>query len=273
MTELAGQLTERPVPGAVPRWEVPGWGERFGVTAGMTGRGVSAGIQGFDLGLWGPGQDAAGWARWEAFLAAADGFDGAVLARQVHGREILIHHEEVPCGLQLFDGADGHVSRLRGVLLLVTVADCVPVYLIDPVTRTLGLVHAGWRGFSTGVLESAIDAFHEVGAGSQANLVMHCGISISGQRYEVGNEVLTACGKPPDPNGRGFLDLRMALAERARVLGIGEVTVSTRCTAGEPEHFFSHRGSGGSAGRQVAYLGWPRPKDVLAMDPLDPEEE
>ena len=57
--------------------------------------------------------------------------------------------------------------------------------------------------------------------------------------------------------GHRTVDLRAILAEQARQLGVGQVSMSAWCSAHDRERFFSHRASGGRDGRMVAYLGRP----------------
>lgn len=256
MTDLTpGVAREERVAGDVPRWEVPGWREEFGVVAGVTGRG-SLPEGDFDLGLWTsqPVGDVLG--RWRRFLRAEPGFTGAVLGHQVHGRAVAWHAAATP-GWRQMGAVDGHATAAPGLLLLATVADCVPVYLMDPVRRAVALLHAGWRGVAGRMLEAGIQALVTANGSSVENLVMHCGISISGPCYEVGSEVIRELGLPPEPSGRLRLDLRRELGRRAAGLGVRRVTVSDHCTAVEHQDFFSHRRSAGQDGRQVAYLGLP----------------
>lgn len=246
-------LSEEPVQGAVPRWEIPGWRERYGVVAGVTGRGTEPGPD-FDLGLRTAAPVGEVMDRWRRFLGAEPGFPGAVLARQVHGRVVMSHSGRYPGWLQV-EGVDGHVTGADGLLLLVTVADCVPIYLVDTVSKVIALLHAGWRGAAEGILAAGLDCMSRVHACSVENIVMHCGVAISGPCYEVGNEVTDRLGLPPDRSGRQYLDLRSVLASQAASLGIRRVSLSGHCTARDAGHFFSHRRSRGRDGRQVAYIG------------------
>ena len=50
--------------------------------------------------------------------------------------------------------ADGMVTRVPGLALAVTTADCGPVLFADPQARVIGAAHAGWRGALAGVLEA-----------------------------------------------------------------------------------------------------------------------
>jgi len=239
----------------VPRMEIPGWRDRYGVVAGLTTRGSVA--EPFDLGLTSrrPVADVIG--QWAAFRAAEPGFPLVVLGRQVHGTEVA-WHEGGEGWLQL-DGVDGHATAAHGILLTVTIADCTPVYLLDPVRGGIALLHAGWRGASGRILERGVRLLTGRTGSAASDLVMHCGVGICGQCYEVGSEVFEAFGLPVPAAGKGPLDVRTQLARQAEALGIGQVSVSPWCSGHDGERFHSHRRSGGVDGRMVAYLGLPRP--------------
>jgi len=190
---------------------------------------------------------------WRQLAAAMrPAFPSMVGGLQVHGTTVAAHRTGVG-GWTIKDGVDGHVTAERGVLLLVSVADCVPVYLCHPQTGTLGLLHAGWRGTAAGMLEAGIAAMTDLGA-SGSGIVMHCGVAICGSCYEVGPEVLRGV-TGEDARAPGRLDLRAELARRARRLGVAEVSVSPWCAGHDSGEFFSHRRSGGNDGRMLAYLG------------------
>ena len=126
------RLTRSRVAGAVPLWEVPGWRERFGVTAGITGRATDPAAP-FDLGLWTDEPVGQVMARWRRFRSGASrSFQRQVLAHQVHGTNACCGTSQRRRGWTILEGADGHATRGPGCLLLITVADCVPVYLVAP---------------------------------------------------------------------------------------------------------------------------------------------
>lgn len=223
------------------------------MVAGITGRDGVAGD--FDLGLWTRRPVGEVMEHWRAFRSALPGFSAQVMAHQVHGHRII--ETERAAGWVIHDGADGHLTTARGVLLMVTVADCVPVYLLAPGTGTIALLHAGWRGTAAGILGRAVARIAERAGVDPDGIVMHAGVAISGPCYEVGAEVLAGVGRPAHGSGPWHLDLREVLADQAAALGVGEVTVSAHCTSRENAAFFSHRASGGRDGRMVAYLGTP----------------
>ena len=254
----AGRTRERdatlaaasPVGAPVPLFVNGEWSSRFPwLIQGTTGRGRG---EPFDLGL--SGQQPVGsvllrWWRLRDALGAAT----IVLARQVHGRGLLFHDAPAE-GIHLSGHADGHVSSTPSLVLAVTVADCVPVSVVEPASRTVALLHAGWRGTAAGILEAGIAAVCQRASVEPQQLWVHCGPAICGDCYEVGPEVHVALRLPP-PGQPTPVDLRALLCARAVQAGIPTTAVSRSswCTRCDPSHFFSYRA--GDAGRQLGLLG------------------
>lgn len=233
----------------VPLVVQPEWRDRFPwIIQGTSGRGEATP---FDLGLAGTQPVGPALSRWWALHDALRA-TSVVLARQVHGRDLLDHDALAP-GLHLAPPADGHRTARPGVLLAVTVADCVPVFLVRTEPRAIALLHAGWRGVAAGILEAGIAALLRDGGGAD-RLHVHAGPSICGACYEVGPEVHAALGLAV-PASRTTVDLRAELARRAARAGIPDAAISRSswCTRCDRSRFFSHRG--GDAGRQVGVLG------------------
>ncbi len=237
-----------PAPGFVH----PGWREAFPwLVQGTTGRAHEGAP--LDLGLFSDASPSRavqdGWAR----LRRAAGLSRVVHAPQVHGAAVR-WHDDGPPGLQVAEPCDGHATDRPGILLTVSVADCVPAFVVDPERRAVAVVHAGWRGAAAGILERGIAVLGERAGSRPGDLHVHLGPSICGDCYEVGPEVFEALGLPvPDTNTP--VDLRAALADRARRTGVDpeRITISGRCTLCDLGEHFSHRGGDGH--RQVGYLG------------------
>ena len=239
-------------PDGIPRLELAEWATRFGLVAGIT-----TAHGGFSLELSsnapvGPVID-----RWRAFQAHfRPQLPAVVFSRQVHGTQVR-RYEAVPEGWLVGEGWDGHATASPGILLTISVADCIPVYMADPQSGSVALVHAGWRGTAGGILGVGARALAEIARSSVSSIVIHCGIGICGACYEVGYEVATALGESIPEDTKTRVDLRSHLAEQAWGLGIREISISPLCTAHDAS-LHSHRGSGGKPGRMVAYLGRPK---------------
>ena len=224
------------------------WGTEFpGVVAGITEAAPGADFFAARMEAW-------SFHERVGQLAAQLGFRSVAWTRQVHGTEV---RPVDPSAVGLFSRgeADGVYVCRRGILLLVRVADCVPVYLLDSEGDGMALLHAGWRGASAGILARGIAALGEACGTGPRGLRVHLGPAICGECYEVGGEVLQAFGRARQPGGK--MDLRAELAGQALSLGVPAeaVTRSSWCTRCHLDRFHSHRGSQGSAGRMAAFLG------------------
>ncbi|MDH3428312.1 MAG: polyphenol oxidase family protein [Gemmatimonadota bacterium] len=188
-------------------------------------------------------------------LASGLGFSAVALGRQVHGAGLLEIDTAPPAGMWIAGTGDGLIGPPAGCLAAVTVADCVPVYLVESEMGFLGLLHAGWRGAAAGILCRGIEQVVSRSGGRLAAVRIHLGPAICGDCYEVGPEVPQAFGL--SPRGRTRLDLREILRRQAADSGLSEdsVTSSSLCTRCDAERFHSHRAAGEAAGRMAAFLG------------------
>ena len=240
-------------PGPVPLWVHPNWSERFPwLVQGTTGAGDPA--EPFDLGLFGSQPVGAVLERWRALRGATE-MPGVVHARQVHAAGVAVHGAAIR-GTLVSEGTDGHVTNAPGLLLAVSVADCVPVSLVDPDRRAIALLHAGWRGTAAGILSVGLAKLHTLVGTEPGDLWVHLGPAICGSCYEVGPEVHAAIHpERPPPAAPEPIDVRAALAAQAETLGVrpDRISASEHCTRCGPGDFFSHRG--GSTARQMGVLG------------------
>jgi len=147
--------------------------------------------------------------------------------------------------------ADAIVTRAEGLAIGVTAADCGPILLVDPNARVIGVVHAGWKGALTGVVESTVDAMEKLGA-ERSGTVAAIGPLIRQHSYEVGGEFVERFIEadaenvvffiPAAREGHAMFDLagfiRMRL-ENAGVLMIDDIGVDTY----SDERFYSYRRS------------------------------
>jgi YfiH family protein len=236
--------------GEFPLYTHPEWSAAFPwLVQGTTGRGE----EGLDMGLFGELPTGLVQARWRR-LREVTGLPTAAHGWQVHAAS-LAWHEPLPPGLHVLDAFDGHATAAPGVLLTVSVADCVPVFLVAPRLRVVALLHGGWRGVAAGIVEAGVQLLATRTGCAAANLHLHCGPAICGACYEVGPEVGTGLALATSPPGKFQLDLRAAIAERAVDLGIQpqQVTLSAHCTRCGDGTFWSHRG--GDRERQLAVVG------------------
>ena len=215
----------------------------FGVTAFTTGRAAGS----FGMQTSEPVRDVT--ARWTALRALVGGPSARLAtAFQVHGATVLVHRGEWE-GFLRGPEADGHFSQARSTAMAVTVADCVPVFLVHP-SGAAAAVHSGWRGTAAGITAVAIRHFVALELPA-AELRLHCGPAICGRCYEVSGDVhRQLTGR--DPGRPSTVDLRALIADHARALGIRHISISPLCTQCDNDRFFSHRA--GDPGRMLGVV-------------------
>jgi YfiH family protein len=148
-------------------------------------------------------------------------------------------------------GTDALVTTDPGAVLVILVADCVPIVLYDAAARVLALVHAGWRGTVSGVIPTAVALMGAAGA-DPSRVVAAIGPTISAETYQVGADVGEAARSAfgadaprvlvPDGTGRFLLDLVGAARMQLAQCGLDTARVHTASmTTGADTPFFSHR--------------------------------
>jgi YfiH family protein len=181
---------------------------------------------------------------------------------QVHGVEVALAQAPRSPGSPHLQ-ADIILTDQPGLILMMRFADCVPIFLHDPIHRAIGIVHAGWLGTVRGAASAAVQAMQAQFGTDPANLVAGIGPSIGPDHYEVGNDVTMqvrqafgtdAPGLISMQNGRTHLNLWAAnrlLLERA---GVRNVEIAGLCTVCHNDDWFSHRAEHGRTGRFGAVI-------------------
>ncbi len=161
------------------------------------------------------------------------GDDRFVTAQQVHGNAVaIVGNDDLPAGP--IPGADGLVTDRPGVCLGIYVADCGPLYLVDPVRRAVGLVHSGRKGTEANIAGAAVRTMAERFGSRPADLVAQLGPCIRPPWYEV--------------------DFAAEILRQCRAAGVGRVEDCGTCTAAAPERYYSYRREQGRTGRMLALL-------------------
>jgi YfiH family protein len=176
-----------------------------------------------------------------------------VWLQQVHGVEVA--DLDVAGALTRADAA---VTRARGRVCVIQVADCMPVLFAARDGSAVGAAHAGWRGLAGGVLEETV---RHLGVPA-AQLVAWLGPTISQPHFEVGDEVRAAfvshdpgaaSAFEANARGRWQCDLYSLARRRLEALGVGDVSGGGWCTYADAARFFSYRRDG-QCGRMAALI-------------------
>jgi YfiH family protein len=126
-----------------------------------------------------------------AELAAAVGATRVAMAKQVHGRAVVVVRAGEAPHL-VAPEADVFVSSNPDVAVAIGVADCVPLLMADRTRGVVAAVHAGWRGTAARAAVAALDALEREFGTTPADVVAAIGPSIGPCCYEVGTDLVDA---------------------------------------------------------------------------------
>ena len=169
-------------------------------------------------------RNATGFADWPLFTA-----------EQIHGNDIAVIDS---CSRDRvgreFPTCDGIITNQRGVALGIYVADCCAVYIVDPKTPAIGLVHSGRKGTELGVVANAIKQMIERFGSDPAKMIVQ----------------LSPCIRPPHYD----VDFASEIVRQCRAAGVQHVDDSGMCTACDLSRYYSYRSEKGKTGRMMAVL-------------------
>ena len=166
---------------------------------------------------------------------------------QIHSPDVVVATE--PWKAAERPRADAMVTKVPGLALGASAADCGPILFADASAHVIGAAHAGWKGALTGVLESTIAAMEKLGA-DRGRITAAIGPLIRQRSYEVGAEFVTRFTDADATNARFFVSSKRdghamfdlagfirGRLETAGILMIDDVDVDTY----SDERFFSYR--------------------------------
>lgn len=192
---------------------------------------------------------------------------------QVHGDKVrVVVGQDKGCGAFAYDtafpGTDAFITNEPGVVLSSYYADCVPLFIYDPVHEVLGLAHGGWKGTVKRIGARAIEAMTEHFGTAPQDCLVGIGPSVGQCCYEVDDNVIRPLQNAfpqwaefvrAKANGRWDLDL--SATNRQVFLDAGvkpeNIEVSGLCTACRTDLFFSYRAEQGKTGRMASIIALP----------------
>jgi YfiH family protein len=177
-------------------------------------------------------------------------------SHQVHGIEIL--HATEP---GRFYGYDALITNQPGLVIGVTVADCVPILIYDPAHQAVAAIHAGWKGTIGALVSKTLDAMNRQFGTLGAQCYAYIGTCIDECSFEVGPEVAELFAsmfkQPISDSTKSYVDLKAANKQYLFDFGIPleQIDVSPFSTVLNNDTYFSYRAEQGQTGRMLAVIG------------------
>jgi polyphenol oxidase len=164
---------------------------------------------------------------------------------------------------------DAVLSNAEMVLAGVKTADCVPILIGDPKTKSFAAVHAGWRGTYAGIVLYALERLTNEYDSQPGDCRIAIGPAAAACCYEVGSEVIEGFKErfpdatnlfTPTREGHARIDLLKANRNQLLAAGVAAENIHTAplCTMSRTDLFFSYRREKqihGKVGRLMAVIG------------------
>ena len=189
-------------------------------------------------------------------------------AWQVHGDGVktVRSQRDIDNSEERFDGL---VSGMRGVLVGVKTADCVPVLIGDAKTGSFAAIHAGWRGTVRSIVVRGVEAMQREFGSDPADMLAAIGPAACVKKYEIGQDVIDefeaafdGAAKYFHPTSPGHAKIDLHLANKDQLLSCGvpmdRIYTAPMCTMERSDLFFSYRKEKklyGKTGRLLSVIG------------------
>ncbi len=181
-----------------------------------------------------------------------------VIPHQVHDSVVQVIDEETLGHQELIEGVDALITRLPGVCIGVSTADCIPIIIYDPINHCAAAVHAGWRGTVKRIAEKTARQMYSFYRSDYGEMQVMIGPGISLKNFEVGQEVYDEFLQAVFPMERiaakyakWHIDLPLCNRLQLEQLGVRPENIRETgiCTYDHTDDFFSARRLGIASGR------------------------
>lgn len=185
-----------------------------------------------------------------------------VCAKQIHSNYArYVREEDRGKGALSYDSSiadtDALVTNKRNLPLAVFTADCLSIFLYDPATPAIGLIHAGWRSAKENITAKAIQLMQEKFNTKTLDLYVGFGPAIRDCCYEVSRDFNDFFPRDIiERDNRYYLDLLQINKRQVLDSGVKENNIldSKICTYCRNKEFFSHRKEGKACGRLISVM-------------------
>lgn len=156
---------------------------------------------------------------------------------------------------------DGSITNVKGITLVTSHADCAPIFFLDPVTKSIGLAHAGWRGTVSNIAGKMVSKMQAEYGSSPKDIICAIGPCIHNCCFEIQDDIISYFTKI-DKNLVEFKNNKIYAnipeCNKINLLNSGisdsNIIISDLCTKCNHDLFFSHRKQGKDRGGLMGLL-------------------
>lgn len=199
-----------------------------------------------------------------------------IVANQTHSDNIKVITQKETKGWEnladAIENCDALITNVKGVVLTILTADCVPILLYDKQKEVVAAVHAGWKGTKAQIVSKTVHKMIEMYGCDPKEIIAGIAPSIGRCCYEVNEDVAEHFFNIPEsftPIGEKYM-LDLPFINKLQLLDVGlqekNIEMSHTCTACDVERFFSYRKEQGCSGRFMSMIGIKNKNDTKAQN-------
>lgn len=195
--------------------------------------------------------------------------NNVVIGNLNHGNNVrVVTKEDAGKGLLRpfsYVDVDALVTNEPNLVLTITCADCVPVFLYDPVKKAVGIAHSGWKGTALEIAGKTVEKMVSEYGCDPKDIIAGIGPCIGMCCYEVSQDVyeeflefdyLDDAWYFEKEDGKYDLDLSRIIFGTLAYAGIlpEHISISGLCTCCNNDILFSHRAQKGKRGTMAGMI-------------------
>lgn len=195
--------------------------------------------------------------------------ENTVFSKQVHGTNIVTITSDNANNFRSGDReeCDGFITREKNIALVTVYADCVPIFLFDPVKKIIALVHSGWRGTVSKIADKAVQKMIDIYNCNPEDILAGIGPSIGECCFEVDvdtanmfreafvdcSDIINQYKNKADKFTINLWECNKSILAKCGLMP-DNINIAGICTVCNNDLFFSHRASNGQKGRNAAIM-------------------
>lgn len=161
----------------------------------------------------------------------------------------------------MYSNTDALICKTRGIFLAIQTADCFPVFLYSAAIKLVAIIHVGWRGAISGIIDNTLQVIKTDHTNNLADFLVTIGPGLNAECFEVKEEVYSQfpekfLRKHNDKQKR-YLNLKDYIIYKLLQFGIlsSNIYIYPDCTKCNGSHFYSYRRDGQHSGRMMGIIG------------------
>lgn len=184
-----------------------------------------------------------------------------ITAKQVHGKNVeYMGQENKGNGALVYESSvmdtDGLITDQPNVPIAILTADCLSVFVYDPVRPAIAILHAGWRSTEKNIAQEGVRVMQSKFGSQPKDLLVGFGPSIRSCCFEVEKDFKSnfAFGLLKR-DGRVFMDIALINQRQLVDCGVRQENIFDPevCTFSDND-YFSFRKEAQGAGRMISVI-------------------